>query len=81
MGLKFRRQRPVDEYVADFCCLEKGYQVLRFTNKQVEKNIEGVIARIQQVPTRTLTRPPSAGTLSRRRAREVEAENFPAGEG
>ena len=22
-GLKFRRQHPIDTYIADFCCLEK----------------------------------------------------------
>lgn len=26
-GLKFRRQKPIDGYIADFCCLENGIVV------------------------------------------------------
>lgn len=102
IGLKFRRQKPIDSYIADFCCLEngivvevdgvrhrqrdqkvydverdayfkaKGYRVLRFSNDQVEKNVEYVIEKIKLVASRP---------LARLREREVAAEIFPVGEG
>ena len=75
-GMKFRRQHPINHYVADFFCSEKrliievdgivhhtkeakendeartkdlasmGIQVLRFTNDEVEKDMNSVLQRI-----------------------------------
>lgn len=76
-GLKFRRQQPIDGYIADFFCFEKrliieidgavhlkpdqilydqerdvhlrnqGFRVVRFTNDQIEKDMNGVLQLIQ----------------------------------
>jgi very-short-patch-repair endonuclease len=76
-SLKFRRQHPLGQFIADFCCpacrvivevdglihqlhsehdadrtqhFEKfGYQVLRFTNAQVEQDIDAVLTAIAAV--------------------------------
>ena len=75
-GLKFRRQHPIDRFVADFFCVEKelvieidggihnetnikeldenrtyelerfGLKVLRFSNEEVENEIEKVLEKI-----------------------------------
>jgi very-short-patch-repair endonuclease len=75
-GLKFRRQHPLDIFIADFYChekkliieldggihdtleqkeydegrsfelKEKGFQILRFKNKEVLNNIEDVVQTI-----------------------------------
>src|SRR6266404_2051624 len=62
-GLGFRRQTPIQNYIADFVCFsakliveldgeshdfEEGFQVLRFTNDQVMSNLEGVVEVIRQ---------------------------------
>src|SRR4051812_24331829 len=78
-GLKFRRQVPIDHYVADFYCADAkviveldgeaheekqhsdesrterleslGYQLIRFTNDEVEKclpDVLGIIGRVCQ---------------------------------
>ena len=76
LGLKFRRQHPIDIFIADFYChkiklvieidgsihelleikeiddgrtfeLEKlGIKIIRFTNNDIEKNIDMVIKKI-----------------------------------
>jgi len=76
-GLKFRRQHPIDFFIADFYChklklvieldgeihirrkeyddgrsaeMEKyGIQVIRFTNKEVESNIESVLKKLEKI--------------------------------
>ncbi len=76
-GLRFRRQHPIDFFIADFYChklklvieldgaihigreeyddgrsaeMEKyGIQVVRFTNKEVESDIESVLPPLQGV--------------------------------
>ena len=73
-GFKFRRQYPIGNYIADFCCVEtrlvieldgdshveqeeydkkrtqeivlKGYHEMRFANRDVLQNIEGVLEMI-----------------------------------
>lgn len=73
---KFRRQRPVGRFVADFICLERkliveldgehhagqserdyerdhwlkesGYRVLRFWNREITEDIEGVLDKIRK---------------------------------
>ncbi len=73
-GYKFRRQHPIDRFVADFCCPDKmlvveidgsfhddrqeadaqrtavlskhGYRVIRFTNRDVEKNQDYVVSKL-----------------------------------
>jgi very-short-patch-repair endonuclease len=73
-GLKFRRQHPIEPWIADFACLEKmlvveidggyhdnvveddvkrqrhlealGWKVIRFTDKEVEEDIEAVARAI-----------------------------------
>ncbi len=79
LGVKFRRQHIIGDYIADFICLEKrliieidggyhnkklqkdsdllrsqwlykqGYYVLRFTNDNVNNNIDEVRERIAEV--------------------------------
>ena len=74
LGQKFRRQFPIGDYIADFCCYEhrivveldglshdytfeydvarqrriesRGFRVLRFSNQDVLKNLEGVLTTI-----------------------------------
>ncbi|MBK3518573.1 endonuclease domain-containing protein [Carboxylicivirga marina] len=76
-GLKFRRQHPIDIFIADFYCHEKklvievdgkihdfqkeydrgrtaelnnlGVKVLRFTNEEVQKNIQKVCKTILEI--------------------------------
>jgi very-short-patch-repair endonuclease len=76
-GLRFRRQHPIDIFIADFYChrvklvveidgeihnLQKDYdigrtaemgkydiKVIRFTNEEVENNIEKVITYIESI--------------------------------
>lgn len=78
LGVRFRRQHPIGDYIADFVCLEKqlvieidggyhyrgempdndaertsalnrmGYQVIRFSNKQVMDEIDAVVAEISK---------------------------------
>jgi very-short-patch-repair endonuclease len=75
-GLRFRRQHPIDRYVADFACISlklaievdggvhevdgralrdiirteviesRGWRVLRFTNAQVLRDVDRVLAAI-----------------------------------
>ena len=75
-GLKFRRQQPIGDYIADFVSFDKqvivevdgsqhvvrkakddrrtkwledrGFKVLRFWNKDVVKNIQGVLETIRE---------------------------------
>lgn len=77
LGVKFRRQHPINDYIADFACLsakliieidggchftkeqeehdrirslrlaEMGYDILRFTNKQVFNDTEKVLDTIR----------------------------------
>ena len=77
LGLKFRRQHAIQDFIADFVCIEKrlvievdgeihdqqreydqvrteflnanGFNVIRFTNNEVNKDIDFVIERIKQV--------------------------------
>jgi very-short-patch-repair endonuclease len=58
-GFKFRRQVPIDRFVADFVCFEArvvievdggqhggaatGFRVMRFWNNEVLSNLEGVL--------------------------------------
>jgi very-short-patch-repair endonuclease len=89
-GLAFRRQVPMQQFIADFIChsarivveidglshdfnsrqradrkrdqwfASQNYTVLRFTNEQVLKNLEGVIAVIRDTAsTRLKHAPPS----------------------
>jgi len=85
-GVRFRRQHPVDFFIADFYCHEArlvveidgevhNYQrehddgrsaemerylikVIRFTNLEVEKNIDGVIEKIKNEVTSRMESPP-----------------------
>lgn len=85
-GCRFRRQHPIDFFIADFYChearlvveidgnihkLKEEYddgrsgemekyeiKVIRFTNKEVEENIESVINRIKKVVSDRLKSPP-----------------------
>lgn len=53
-GLKFRRQQPLGNYIVDFVCFENmlvieldgGYKVMRFSNHEVMKNLDGVLQTI-----------------------------------
>jgi len=77
-GLKFRRQHPINKYIADFYChklkliieidgkyhenpAQKAYdnerseifeyndvEVIRFTNKDIENNLEGVLSKLKE---------------------------------
>ncbi|MBK9283115.1 MAG: leucine--tRNA ligase [Sphingobacteriaceae bacterium] len=75
LGVKFRRQHPIETFIADFICLEKsliievdgeiheltkerdanrtrilnsiGFEVIRFTNKEINNNLDEVIERIR----------------------------------
>ena len=44
-GLKFRRQVPIGNYVAE----TKKYKVIRFWNNDIDNNIEGVVEKILEV--------------------------------
>ncbi len=85
LNLKFRRQHPIADYVADFACVEhklvieldggqhntdegrakdavrskalesEGWQVLRFWNNDVLNNTEGVLTRLIDTLTPTLS--------------------------
>ena len=85
-GLRFRRQHPIDFFIADFYChqarlvveidgdihyqkseyddgrtaeMERYFiKVIRFTNTEVEKNIESVIKRIKYEVNRRIQSPP-----------------------
>jgi len=78
LGLKFRRQHPIDVYIVDFVCLSKaliveidggyhkdkeqqfydnertklletiGFKVIRFTNEEILRELEQVIAKIKE---------------------------------
>jgi very-short-patch-repair endonuclease len=78
LGIKFRRQHPIDRFIADFYCHEAklvieidggyheeedqkardvgrtrelegfGIRVIRFTNEEVEEDLEGVVRRIRE---------------------------------
>jgi len=75
-GFKFRRQHPINHYIADFICIERaliveldgghhgndeklnydakrdaelrtmGYRILRFPNRDVKLNLDGVLNTI-----------------------------------
>jgi len=73
---RFRRQRPIRHFIADFCCVEcrliievdgaahnltgdqdharqewleaSGYRVIRFSNDDVMKNLDGVIEVVRR---------------------------------
>lgn len=73
-GFKFRRQHPINRFIADFCCEETklvieidgdthvgneeydidrtkmiqslGYRIIRFTNREVLRNIDNVLEYI-----------------------------------
>jgi very-short-patch-repair endonuclease len=77
LGVSFRRQHALGNYIVDFCCIQKklvieldgsqhleqetydaerssylqarGYQVIRFWNDWVMKDVEGVVAEIARV--------------------------------
>lgn len=85
-GHRFRRQHPIDFFIADFYCHDvrlvveiDGYihdqqreyddgrsaemekcdiKVLRFTNNDVEENIENVISRIKEIVSERTISPP-----------------------
>ena len=87
-GWKFRRQHPIDEYIADFVCMsarliieidgathstadelqhdEKrtaalrglGFQLIRFTNRDIYDDLEGVLLAIRAELSRTPSPPP-----------------------
>jgi len=85
-GHRFRRQHPIDFFIADFYChdarlvveidgdihdhqreyddgrsaeMEKyDIKVLRFTNNDVEDNIEKVISRIKEIVSERIISPP-----------------------
>ncbi len=85
-GVRFRRQHPIDFFIADFYChevrlvveidgeihnhqreydvgrsaeMEKYFiKVIRFTNSEVEKNIEDVVKRIENEVTSKMESPP-----------------------
>jgi len=92
LGVKFRRQHPINRFIADFYCHEAkllievdggyhdeeeqweydtgrekelenlGIRVIRFTNDEVEQNLEGVVEVIQKQlhhPTAHLPHPPA----------------------
>jgi very-short-patch-repair endonuclease len=76
LGIRFRRQHPIEPYIVDFCCPKenliieidgdshfeaaaeeydarrsdylktKGWKVLRYTNKDVQENIDRVVQDI-----------------------------------
>ena len=78
-GIKFRRQVPIGNYVADFVCesknliieidggqhnelqniesdknrteyfKQKGYQVLRFWNNEIDDNLDGVYLKLMDL--------------------------------
>ena len=80
-GYKFRRQHPIDDYVADFACIPAklvieidgathsteeelahdarrtevmeslGWRVIRFTNDEVYKDVDGVVEAIYHALT------------------------------
>jgi very-short-patch-repair endonuclease len=84
--LKFRRQHPLQPYIADFACIEarliieldgpshdrravydakreielrsRGWTVLRFSNDQVENNLNGVVLTIANQAKTMLVSPP-----------------------
>jgi very-short-patch-repair endonuclease len=88
-GLRFRRQHPIDIFIADFYChearvvieidgeihnLQEEYddgrsaemerfdiKVIRFTNEEVEYNIEMVINKIKEIVNERIISPPSGG--------------------
>ncbi len=77
-GLGFRRQTPIQNYIADFVCFsakliveldgeshdfEEGFQVLRFTNDQVMSNLEGVVETIRQAAASRASGLPPSPTL------------------
>jgi very-short-patch-repair endonuclease len=73
-GFKFRRQHPIDRFIADFYCAacrlvieidgdshagqaeydaartawlnERGYRMIRFANRDVERNLEAVLETV-----------------------------------
>ncbi|MCX6302706.1 MAG: endonuclease domain-containing protein [Bacteroidia bacterium] len=85
-GLRFRRQHPIDIFIADFYChdarlvveidgeihyqkkdyddgrsaeMEKYFiKVIRFTNSEVENNMESVVKRIEYEVNRRIESPP-----------------------
>jgi very-short-patch-repair endonuclease len=85
-GVRFRRQHPIDFFIADFYChkarlvveidgeihdQQKYYDdgrsaemerysimVIRFTNSEVEKNIDNVVERIENEIKRRIQSPP-----------------------
>lgn len=85
-GVRFRRQHPIDFFIADFYChearlvveidgeihdQEKEYddgrsaemeryfiKVIRFTNSEVEYNIENIVKRIENEVTSRMESPP-----------------------
>ncbi|MEK9630025.1 MAG: endonuclease domain-containing protein, partial [Nitrospinota bacterium] len=87
MGLKFSRQKPLDEYIVDFYCSELllaieidgdshanqelyddkrtqklnslGVTVLRYTNKEVMENIDGVYKDLKK-RIKNLKQPPQS---------------------
>ncbi|HEX2546805.1 MAG TPA: endonuclease domain-containing protein [Ramlibacter sp.] len=97
LGLKFRRQRPIGKYIADFACVEIGLVIeldggqhleqaahdrrrqaemkelgcvtLRFWDREVLMEMEGVLERIGEV-AEGLRADALTPTLSRRRERE-----------
>ncbi|WP_027375756.1 leucine--tRNA ligase [Kaistella palustris] len=87
LGDKFRRQHIIEDYIADFVCIEKklvievdgdyhkaqseaddlreqylkfyGFQLLRFSNEEVEKNTDQVLQKIKNRLEQTLAPSPS----------------------
>jgi very-short-patch-repair endonuclease len=85
-GVRFRRQHPIDFFIADFYChevrlvveidgeihnhqreyddgrsaeMERYFiQVIRFTNSEIEKNIEDVVRRIENEVNGRMESPP-----------------------
>lgn len=77
-GIRFRRQHPIGDYIADFLCVteklvievdggyhsepqqqqedqwrteylqSKGYRVIRFTNEEIDTNVNDVIYKIKE---------------------------------
>ena len=59
----------VSDRARDADLASNGWQVLRFWNNEVLSNRNGVLECIFEAVDRTLTRPPTAGALSRARER------------
>jgi very-short-patch-repair endonuclease len=85
-GLRFRRQHPIDIFIADFYCheaklvieidgeihcfqkeydigraaeMEKyGIKIIRFSNLEVEKNIDRVVEKIRELVKSRMQSPP-----------------------